>query len=111
MRILVFTAVLLTLVCCPTARAALVASDCRDRVKSAINSVPNFPTTGQSPTILDDRIILAICTALQAWITGTGTVLPGTLNNPSGQAVAVTPATGIGSTSAPQVIQGVGTIQ
>jgi hypothetical protein len=35
-------------------------------------------------------------------------VLPNTMNNPSGQAVVVSPSTGDGATSAPQVIAGTG---
>lgn len=35
-------------------------------------------------------------------------VVPGTMQNPSGQSVTVSPATGVGATSAPQTIVGAG---
>lgn len=93
------------------AHAVLVSSDCQSRVVAAIQAIPNFPSAGHNANIIDQRVILAICTALQQWITQTGTVIPNTLNNPIGQAVQVNLGNGIGATTAPEVIQGLGGIQ
>lgn len=52
----------------------------------------------------------AICGAIVSYIQGNADVSPNTLANPSGQAVAVNTSSGVGSTTAPQTITGLGKI-
>lgn len=95
---------------------ALNSTRLRDSIVSKIEAITDFPVTGQNPIIQDKRVIFAIADAIVEEIVANADVLPmahtGTgLQNPSGQPVTVDTSTGIGSTTSPEDITGMGKIQ
>ncbi len=62
----------------------LSSSGMKSLIKTKIEAISNYPTTGQSPVFIDDRILQAICEGIVEHIT----------------ANAVVPSTGIVTTGA-----------
>ena len=82
-------------------------------VRAAVQGVGITDTAKITQSQLD-AVWIAITGAHRTHLTDNMEVLPDTLNNPTGQAIAVTAGPGAGSTgatSAPQVIDGIGKVQ
>lgn len=78
--------------------------------KAKIQALSNLPETGVSPIFSDDRVLIALAEGIVEHIVAAAEVLPDTLNNPAGQPVTVSIPSGVGATTAPQVIAGKGKV-
>ncbi|RYF52445.1 MAG: hypothetical protein EOO38_00100 [Cytophagaceae bacterium] len=86
----------------------LSSDDRATTVYNALSKQSGFSVLNQAEQAQMLTMLKTLYQADTGYLTSSATITPGSLANNAGQAVQVTPASGTGSTSAPQTIVGTG---
>lgn len=89
---------------------SMVGTGMATAVKAELEAITDWPVEGMNVIVGDMRFLNAVCTGIVNYIKANAVVLPDTLNNPVGQPVLVSIPSGLGATTAPQVIAGTGKV-